>query len=264
MEEKKMPLLSTDDIEVKVKQVTKTGALALLYKTARTDRKYLNEFFGPMNWTSDYKVIKDNLYCGIGARANSSDPFVWKWDCGIESREDDEGNQKKGEASDAFKRAGYQWGIGEELYTAPKNIWLDVLTVQDGNKYKLQDPYAQYVVTEIEYNQETRVITHLTIANAKSNVEVYHYDMATTGATAQKMSKTVSGISATPSKPSLSKLVTEIGNIVKKIYEKNGNAEAYENIVAEVAEPGFKCNKATQDQYETVEKIYNKLLELGL
>ena len=45
--------------------------------------------------------------------------MVWKWDCGVESREDGEGNEKKGEASDAFKRAGFRWGIGRELYTAP-------------------------------------------------------------------------------------------------------------------------------------------------
>ena len=262
MELKERPLLTTEDIEVKVKQVTKTGALALLYKTARTDRKYLNEIFGPLNWTSDYKVIKDNLYCGIGAREKSTDAFVWKWDCGIESREDDDGNQKKGEASDAFKRAGYQWGIGEELYTAPKNMWLDVATVQDGGKYRLQDPYAQYVVTEIDYNKETRVITHLVIANAKSNIVVYTYDMSTTGATAQKMSKTVSGIKTEPQKISLQTMINKIGNIVKKIYEKDGDAAVYERIIAEVAEPGFKCNKATDKDYVTVEKIYNKLLEL--
>ena len=63
-----IPLLTSEDIEVKVKQVTKSGALALLYKTARVDRRILNEVFGVLNWTNDYKVVKDNLYCGIGIR----------------------------------------------------------------------------------------------------------------------------------------------------------------------------------------------------
>lgn len=110
-------LLNEQDIECKVKRVTDKGAILLLYKTARTDMDILDEAVKPENWTCDYREIKGNLYCGIGVR--TEDGFVWKWDCGIESREDDEGNQKKGEASDAFKRAGFKWGIGRELYTAP-------------------------------------------------------------------------------------------------------------------------------------------------
>ena len=81
--------LKSDEIEVKVKQITAKGCLLLLYKTARTDRQILDEVFGAMNWTSDYKDIKGNLYCGIGCRENEEKPFVWKWDCGIESREDE-------------------------------------------------------------------------------------------------------------------------------------------------------------------------------
>ena len=81
-------LLSADEIEVKVKKVTEKGVVALLYKTARVDMDILDETYGPENWQDDYKEIKGNLYCGIGINE------VWKWDCGIESREDDEGNQK--------------------------------------------------------------------------------------------------------------------------------------------------------------------------
>lgn len=266
MKAKDIPLLTTEDIEVKIKQVTKTGALALLYKTARTDRKILNDVFGPTNWTSDYKVVKDNLYCGIGAREDSKSEFVWKWDCGIESREDDEGNQKKGEASDAFKRAGYQWGIGEELYSAPKNMWLDVATEQDGNKWVLKDRRAQYVVTDIQYNEETRVITHLRIANASSNVEVYSYDIPTTGAYAEKMTKTSAKADKNnqDNKPKLSELITEIGTIAKKMYEVNGNTQQYDEIATSIAGPGFKCSKATEDQYDLVKQIYDKLKELKI
>lgn len=54
----KIPLLTSEDIEVKVKQVTKSGALLLLYKSSRTDRKILDQLVGPMNWTSDYKVVR--------------------------------------------------------------------------------------------------------------------------------------------------------------------------------------------------------------
>ena len=112
------PLLNADQIEVKVKQVTAKGAILLLYKTARTDMELLDAVVGPMNWAVDYREIKGNLYCGIGI-TEDGDRWVWKWDCGIESRADGDGNEKKGEASDAFKRAGFKWGVGRELYTSP-------------------------------------------------------------------------------------------------------------------------------------------------
>lgn len=106
--------LKEDEIEVKVKQVKEAGCVLLLYKTARTDMDILDETVGPMNWMDDYKEIKGNLYCGIALRFKQADivsEWIWKWDCGIESRSDGEGNEKKGEASDSFKRAGFRWGV---------------------------------------------------------------------------------------------------------------------------------------------------------
>ena len=165
-------LLKADEIEVKVKQVTKTGAIALLYKTARVDMQILDETFGVMNWETDYKEIKGNLYCGIGIRTSEDKPFIWKWDCGIESREDDEGNQKKGEASDAFKRAGFKVGIGRELYSAPFTF-LPVATEEDKGRYKLSDRYQTFSVKEIEYD-DNRSISKLVIIDNKGN-QVFSY-----------------------------------------------------------------------------------------
>lgn len=172
--------LNADEIEAKVKTIGKNGAQLLLYKTARTDRQILDEVFGAMNWTSDYKEIKGNLYCGIGCRENSESPFVWKWDCGIESREDGEGNEKKGEASDSFKRAGFQWGIGVELYTSPF-IWANVPTRQitdaagkpitkNGKPiYALENSFDRFSVTKIDYD-DTGKINNLVITNSKGEV----------------------------------------------------------------------------------------------
>lgn len=288
----RIPLLTSEDIEVKIKQVTKTGALALLYKTARVDRRILNDVFGPMNWTSDYKVVKDNLYCGIGIRTKADEDFVWKWDCGIESRGDDDGNEKKGEASDAFKRAGFAVGIGEELYSSPF-IWLEVETVQTNGKWVLKDPYAKYVVTHIGYNEKTRVITELDICNAKSNVKVFSWTMATTGAMAQKMVNTLSTEegededatqkatrgSKTPlestkassegnytpeDKKPLEALISAIGKMVKNMYSSDGNAGKYNAIIKKVTgDNTFKCNAATEEQYDTVLAIYNELIAGG-
>lgn len=161
-------LLTKDEIEVKVKQVTEKGAVALLYKTARTDMSLLDETVGAENWQADYREIKGNLYCGIGIWFNGERGYVWKWNCGTESREDGEGNEKKGEASDAFKRAGTTWGIGRELYTAPF-IFLNVETKEKNGKYYLVDKFQTFEVSEITYN-DNRTIKSVTIVDNHGTV----------------------------------------------------------------------------------------------
>lgn len=168
----KFRLLEANEIEVKIKQVGANGAVALIYKTARVDMDILDETVGAENWETDYKEIKGNLYCGIGVRTSEEKPFVWKWDCGIESRSDDDGNEKKGEASDAFKRAGFKWGIGRELYTSPF-IFINLPTELDGRKYKLKNPYEKFNVSEIAYDEQGR-IAKLVILNDKKEA-VYQY-----------------------------------------------------------------------------------------
>lgn len=160
-------LLKADEIEVKVKQVKENGSVFLLYKTARTDMDLLDEAVGPTNWQSDYKVVNDNLYAGIGI--NNCGEWIWKWDCGVESRADGEGNEKKGEASDAFKRAGFKWGIGRELYTSPF-IWIgsDVLpTMPAGNGYKLKG-FPKLSVSKIEYIDKRIALLELVDDNGRT------------------------------------------------------------------------------------------------
>ena len=163
-------LLTHDEIEVKVKQVTAKGAVLLLYKTARVDMAILDETYGAMNWQCDYKVVNDNLYCGIGVLDEGSHEWVWKWDCGIESRADGEGNEKKGEASDAFKRAGFKWGIGVELYTAPFTFaQVETENVSTDPKkpiYRLKDKFQKFYVQGIWYD-ENNEIASLVIVDQK-------------------------------------------------------------------------------------------------
>lgn len=97
-------------------------AVMVAYIDARDVQDLLDDVCGPENWQTDYKVINDNLYAGIGIRIpvefknggviNVANEWVWKYDCGVESNQEAE----KGEASDAFKRAAVQWGIGRFLY----------------------------------------------------------------------------------------------------------------------------------------------------
>lgn len=286
-------LLEPQDIEVKVKQVTKTGALLLLYKTARTDAKILDEVVGPLNWTDSYCEVKGNLYCSVGIRESGTSDFVYKMDCGIESGQDD-GQEKKAEASDAFKRCCTKWGIGRELYTSPQ-IWASVATVQKGDKWFLEDKYAKYIVTEIKYDEKNRVITALQICNAKTGVAVFEWELPTNEAMKKKMNRTFedvdseSGVSSeeakepvadtkepekevaetpkktkskTTQKKPLQELVEAVGGMVKFMYETEGNSSAFQAIVNDI-QPGFKCKAATEEDYDTVLKIYNKLVEGG-
>lgn len=167
----KFRLLKADEIECKVKKVTNTGAILLLYKTARTDMDLLDETVGAENWTDRYEEIKGNLYCEIGIWNDERKEWVWKQDCGIESREDGEGNEKKGEASDAFKRAGFRWGIGRELYTAPF-IWIPADRVNidaSSGRPRTNDSFS---VTSIGYD-ENRRINALTIRNDKMRIDAF-------------------------------------------------------------------------------------------
>ena len=164
--EDKFRKLNADEIEVRVKTVGEKGATALLYKTARTDMQLLDETVGADCWSCDYKEIKGNLFCGITING------VTKWDCGIESREDNEGNEKKGEASDAFKRAGFRWGIGRELYTSPF-IFLSVKTEKDKNGKFVIPNFATFSVQSIGY--EGNRISSLSIVDDKSGSVVYTF-----------------------------------------------------------------------------------------
>lgn len=132
-----MRALRADEIEVRVGSIGKKGANMLLYKNARVDMAILDEEFTPFGWQDRYEERKNVMYCSIGVKSPDGE-WVWKEDCGTESFTEKE----KGEASDAFKRAGFRWGIGRELYTAPK-ILLECATVprQGGRGYELNNPF---------------------------------------------------------------------------------------------------------------------------
>ena len=106
--------LTKDEIEVRVAQYKFGKIELLLYKTARTDADILDETIGAEKWQAEFYECCGNLFCRIGIKCG--DEWVWKSDCGSETNIEKE----KGQASDAFKRAGFKWGIGRELYTAPR------------------------------------------------------------------------------------------------------------------------------------------------
>ena len=114
--------LERKDIEFRIAKVWESGDTVwcsiLAYKDARTDMQVLDDVVGPMNWSNEYKRdSKGVLQCGIGIFSDESPTkgFVWKWSNGTPSNFESE----KGEYSDAFKRAGFMWGIGRQLYDFP-------------------------------------------------------------------------------------------------------------------------------------------------
>ena len=276
----KFPLLTTEDIQVKVKQCTKSGVLLLLYKTARVDAKILDEVVGPMNWTDEYVEVKGNLYCKIGIREKEDQDFVYKMDCGIESDQDD-GQEKKAEASDAFKRCATKLGIGRELYTSPK-IWASIPTVQKGEKYFLENKYSRFYVSVIEYTAEKKISKLEIREEGNDENVVYSFGMDSnnyskaddldietavekTAKPAEKTTKKVEQPKETAvEKEDLKTLVREIGYMVKAMTETDGSPAQYKEIIKQVTGgTTFKCNVATEDDYDTVLAIRNALVASG-
>ena len=125
LEKLKKPL-SVDQIDFKIAQVTKTKdavwASILAYKDARVDMQVLDEAVGQMNWQCTYqRDAKNVLQCSIGIYDETKKEWVWKTSNGTESDYESE----KGEYSDAFKRAGFMWGIGRQLYDFCQ-IWVQL------------------------------------------------------------------------------------------------------------------------------------------
>lgn len=143
--------LRADEIEARIATVTDKGCQILLYKNARCDMNILDETVGPFNWQRDHKELKGNMYAGISIFDEKKGIWVTKWDCGAESNTEAE----KGEASDSFKRAGFNWGIGRELYTSPfvwfKSEQLKTLYKDDKtNKWKCTDSFSVEAVEYVE------------------------------------------------------------------------------------------------------------------
>ena len=171
-----IPLLTAADIECRVQSVSRAkngrvGAVLLLYKDARVDMRILDQVFGPGNWQRTHEVINGNLFCNIDIWDAEKRAWVRKQDVGVESNTEKE----KGQASDAFKRAGFNVGIGRELYTGPF-IYVELADNefysegQNGRKEVLKCySNTRFTVTHVAYN-DRREISELVIVDRNGNV----------------------------------------------------------------------------------------------
>lgn len=123
--------LRADEVDVRIGAVKEgKGVSLLLYKDARCDMNVLDETVGPMNWQKSYS--RDNANCTVSIWDSKKAQWISKEDTGTESYTEAE----KGLASDSFKRACFNWGIGRELYTAPF-IWVNGATKRD--RFRVKD-----------------------------------------------------------------------------------------------------------------------------
>ena len=161
--------LKASEIDCRISTINEKGLTLLLYKDARVDQNILDETVGSMNWQR--KHTRDNANCIVSIWDQEKQQWVEKEDTGTESFSEAE----KGLASDSFKRACFNWGIGRELYTAPF-IWVskDNARLYKSEKTDKWTCYDKFKVNHIEYN-DNKEITELSILNDNSGVIVFNY-----------------------------------------------------------------------------------------
>lgn len=178
MKELNFPLLTKEQIEVRVGQVTAKGCSLLLYKTARTDAEILDKIVGAGNWQKKFYTLqgvgmgdkeRSIVVCSVGIYDDDKHEWVWKDDSGAESQVE----QDKGVCSDAFKRAsgGSCWGIGRELYyTGFLFAKVETKKKESGRGYELADEYLRFEVKSIEWNEKPLSLKKLVIVDSDGNV----------------------------------------------------------------------------------------------
>ena len=160
--------LRANEIECRVGTCTDKGLSLLLYKDARCDQNLLDETVGPMNWMRQHS--RDNANCTVSIWDSEKGQWISKEDTGTESNTEAE----KGLASDSFKRACVNWGIGRELYTAPF-IWISSTECNIApNRQGKPSCNDKFIVTDIAYN-DSREISRLEIRNTKTKKTCFSF-----------------------------------------------------------------------------------------
>ncbi len=164
--ELKFRALKESEIDVRVATVTEKGVSLLLYKDARCDMNILDEAVGPMNWQRSH--TRDNANCIVSIWDEDKKQWISKEDTGTESFTEKE----KGQASDSFKRACFNWGIGRELYTAPF-VWANAsdcnIRSKGNGKWACMDKFK---VEKIAYDENKNIIG-LSIKNYTTKKRVF-------------------------------------------------------------------------------------------
>lgn len=219
--------LTASEIECRVSTCNENGVSLLLYKDARCDMNILDETVGPMNWQRRH--TRDNANCIVEIWCAEKSQWIAKEDTGTESYTEKE----KGQASDSFKRACFNWGIGRELYTAPF-IWV---SSQMCNMRQYKDKWTtsdRFAVEEITI--ENKRITGLSIRNLKTGSIVYTF-----GKTTAKKGKSAAD------KPIVQDKETKCpkcGKLMKAVKKADGTVAMPEDILKGCGGMCYECYKA--------------------
>ena len=178
-------LLRADEIDARVNMVRQDGLTILLYKDARCDMNILDETVGALNWQRHHS--RENANCTVAIWDDKKVQWIEKEDTGTESNTEKE----KGLASDSFKRACFNWGIGRELYTAP-TMWVtakDCKIEPKGQGYVCRD---RFVVDEIRYTG--RAIEYVRLRNVTQKTVIDYGNRADPKVAVQRINRTKAAV----------------------------------------------------------------------
>lgn len=232
------------EIDVRVQQVANIGgkvkAVLLLYKNARVDMDLLDEHFGCLGWQREHNFKDGKNYCRVSVYDKAHNIWVFKEDVGVESNTE----ETKGEASDAFKRACVNLGIGRELYSAPQILVElgnteyaeDGVTKNGKPKYRANS-WLKFRVSAITYNAE-RSIIGLSIAD---NNGIVRY---TLGVAKQNESHTTK---PTKQKLTIDSLMDErtATLVAEFIHNKWLDRKKHTTTYADIIQYYYECNEDT-------------------
>lgn len=219
--------LNASEIDVRVNNVSAKGCALLLYKDARVDQNILDETVGCMNWQRSHQLIGDRLYCTVSIWDEDKAQWISKQDVGTESYTEKE----KGQASDSFKRACFNLGIGRELYTAPF-IWIPASKCNLENKGDKYTTYDRFKVDDIGYDKNGN-INRLVIRNEKTNIIVYQYgEPSTEEEKAEKSFDETRANKITPTDVQALKKAFKKEEVVQNIFKHFG-IERWEDMTVE-------------------------------
>ena len=218
----KFRALKADEIDVRISQVKDNGFTLLLYKDARCDMNILDETVGAKNWQRTH--TRDNANCIVSIWDDEKKQWISKEDTGTESNTEKE----KGLASDSFKRACFNWGIGRELYTSPF-IWVNDTSYIKTNKTTGKGAvYERFTVSAIEVSDK-KVITSLEIVDSKGKVVF---------STKQKPQKTPKQLVKLITADQINKLI-DLGTDIDKFCKYCG-VDSIDEVTFEQAEKSIK------------------------
>lgn len=236
--------LKAKEIEVRVGACTENGCSLLLYKDARVDRAILDETVGSGRWQNKFYEIKGNLFCSVGllvVMPNGDMQWIWKDDAGAPSNMEAE----KGEASDAFKRACFKWGIGVELYSAPF-IWFnkDNCNINHGKNGK-PACYDKFSVQDIVI--EDKEIVSVTIKNDTKNVAFIYGPKAQQQASKNSSKPQQKAVNNSANSQQVEAAKQELNKAIEEYCERHG---------ADVAK--VKYGIAKRPDYQPTVEFYQK------